>query len=119
MDTERFVQNVKNICKLRGVLPTIACRESGAGKSLLSSVSSGSIPSVEKVQLLAQYLGCTTSDLLGEKKGDILIEGIPNELTQAEFEIVLAYRKADARTQSMVDLALEPFKVPSSTEKAM
>lgn len=29
----------------------------------------GVIPSVEKVQLLAQYLGCTVSDLLGEQAG--------------------------------------------------
>ena len=27
----------------------------------------GRIPSVERIQLLAQYLGCTVSDLLGEK----------------------------------------------------
>ena len=28
----------------------------------------GRIPSVERIQLLAQYLGCTVSDLLGEKE---------------------------------------------------
>lgn len=68
MDTELFVQNVKAYCALKGVKPTVACEESGAGKSLLSRLTTqGTLPSVAKVQLLAQYLGCTVSDLLGEK----------------------------------------------------
>ena len=67
MDANVFVQNVKKYCVIKGVAPTVACRESGAGKSLMSQVSQGITPSVAKVQLLAQYLGVTTSDLLGEQ----------------------------------------------------
>ncbi len=68
METELFVQNVKKYCALKGVKPTNACAESGAGKSLISDITNrGRIPSVERIQLLAQYLGCTVSDLLGEK----------------------------------------------------
>ena len=67
MDKELFVQNVKKYCAAKGVKPTNACRESGAGINLINKMESrGSIPSVEKVQLLAQYLGITTSELLGE-----------------------------------------------------
>ena len=70
MDTEVFVLNVKAYCALKGVMPTIACAESGAGKSLISEVTNrGRVPSVERIQLLAQYLGCTVSDLLGETPG--------------------------------------------------
>ena len=70
MDTELFVQNVKRYCERNGMKPTNACAESGAGKSLLSEITSrGRIPSVERIQLLAQYLGCTVSDLLGEQAG--------------------------------------------------
>lgn len=68
MNTDIFVQNVKKYCAINGVKPTVACAESGAGKDLLSKLAKhGAIPSVAKVQLLAQYLGCTVSDLLGEK----------------------------------------------------
>ena len=70
MDVQFFVQNVKDLCKKRGVKPTIACDESGAGKNLLNHIESrGSIPSVAKVQMLADYLGVTTSELLGEASG--------------------------------------------------
>ena len=67
MDKDIFVQNVKRICAQRGIKPTVACKESGAGKDLINQIETrGSIPSVEKVQLLASYLGVTVSELLGE-----------------------------------------------------
>lgn len=67
MDKDIFVQNVKHYCKLRGMKPTVAFRECGIGTSFLNNIESrGQIPSVEKVQLLAQHLGVTTSQLLGE-----------------------------------------------------
>lgn len=82
MDKDVFVQNVKFWCEKRNVAPTVACKESGAGRDLLVNLQRGSFPSVAKVQLLAQYLGVTTSDLLGEQnessplpeKGGLLAE---------------------------------------------
>ena len=69
MNIEVFVQNVKHYCSLKGVKPTVACEESGAGKNLLSQmIHRGSLPTVARVQLLAQYLGCTVSDLLGVER---------------------------------------------------
>ncbi len=68
MDVEKFVQNVKEWCARKGVKPTVALEESGAGKNLLGQLKNrGSYPSIERVHLLAQYLGCTVSDLLGEE----------------------------------------------------
>lgn len=69
METERIVKNIQRICKERGTTPTVACRESGAGKGMVSALKKqGTIPSIEKMSLLASYLGVTTSELLGEKK---------------------------------------------------
>lgn len=70
MDLQIFVQNVELRCKALGIPPTIACRESGVGNSFLSMVKAGSAPSIVKAQKLADYLGVTTSELLGEKKSD-------------------------------------------------
>ena len=62
------MQNIKDYCALRGVKPTFACAASGAGKDIINQLENrGSIPSVEKIQLLARYLGVTTSELLGEE----------------------------------------------------
>lgn len=68
MNIDFFIKNAKKYCELKGVKPTVACAESGAGKDMLTNLSKrGIIPSIERVQLLAQYLGCTVSDLLGER----------------------------------------------------
>lgn len=68
MDKEILVQNVKILCLKKGIKPTNACKESGVGGSFLSDIVRGQTPSVAKVQMLAQYLGVTTSELLGEEK---------------------------------------------------
>ena len=69
MDKEIFVQNVKIYCALKNVSVTAACMQSGAGKDMITNlVKRDVMPSVERVQMLAQYLGCTVSDLLGETK---------------------------------------------------
>lgn len=66
MNAALFVQNVKFYSERKGVKPTAACRESGAGERLLENVKRGSEPSVGKVQMLAHYLGTTVSALIGE-----------------------------------------------------
>lgn len=67
MDAQIFVQNIKYYCNIKGVKPTVACRESGVGSSFINNLERGQTPSVAKVQMLADYLGVTTSELLGEK----------------------------------------------------
>lgn len=87
MDTQFFVQNIKLYCQLRGIKPTVACRESGAGSNLLSNIEKGSAPSVFKIQQLASYLKITTSELLGEERKPE--EGI---LGETELRLVALYR---------------------------
>ena len=103
MDVKGFVQNIKLYCDRKGVKPTVACKESGAGKDLINQIERrGSMPSIEKVQMLAEYLGVTTSDLLGEKISPV---GLPangreeeftqlfSQLTPDQQELVLAQLK--------------------------
>lgn len=68
MDVLEIVENIQRICKSRGTTPTVAGKESGAGKDLVSAMKRrGVLPSIEKMRLLADYLGVTTSELLGEE----------------------------------------------------
>jgi len=66
VDRDFFVQNVKSLCSERKLTQTEACKASGVGASFISDIKRGQTPSVEKVQMLAAYLGVTTSELLGE-----------------------------------------------------
>lgn len=69
MDKLKVVENIQRICKEKGTNPTVAGEKSGAGKEMVSNMKQkGTIPSIERFQLLAQYLGVSTSELLGEEK---------------------------------------------------
>ena len=110
MDKQLFVQNVKMYCQLRGVKPTVACRESGVGTSFINNIEArGQVPSVEKVQLLAQYLGVTTSELLGET-------GPKNLAIQDQPYLVMRYNSLPPKVQEEV-MAFIEFKVAQQGEK--
>ena len=110
MDALKFVQNIKIYCEARGVKPTVACRESGVGTSFINNLEvRGSIPSVEKVQLLAQYLGVTTSQLLGEEDPS-LKGGVPQPY------LVMRYNALSEKDQQDVMDFIE-FKTAQAKEK--
>lgn len=132
MDKETFVQNVKMLCLKRGIKPTNACKESGVGASFISDINRGQTPSVAKVQLLAQYLGVTTSELLGEptpegKARAALTEHLAQEvrdrlaedgktvLSQTASLVASAYDKADEGTQAAVRKLLDVEAVPQES----
>ena len=81
MNIEKVVENIQRVCKQRGTNPTEAGRESGAGKDLVTNMRRrGILPSIEKMSMLATYLGVTTSELLGEEKEPTpFSEGGPGE----------------------------------------
>lgn len=122
-----FVQNVKNYCERKGVKPTVACRESGAGERLLENVKRGSEPSVGKVEQLAHYLGTTVSVLIGETEPsekvmtlhDSAVVIQPDDfrhLSFAEMDMVLAYRAASSDDKTIVDAALRKYKKGTTAE---
>lgn len=117
MEIELFVENVKKYSAALGIKPTAACRNSGAGESLLDNLKRGSIPSVEKVQLLARYLGVSTSELLGEHEtgpGD----SIDQDLPYCDHLLLIGYHNADDRTREIIDQILEPFWKKERTSRS-
>ena len=100
MDAQILVQNIKIFCAQKNIKPTVACKESGAGKDLINQIERrGSLPSIEKVHLLADYLGVTTSELLGEtKKPTVQDDG----LSEAEQALMDQFRQLTPEQQAMV-----------------
>ena len=99
MDAVLFVQNIKNLCAKKGIKPTNACKESGVGNSFINDIERGRTPSVAKVQLLADYLGVTTSELLGEKKEPTVED---DGLTDGEQALLALFRQLTPEQQDMV-----------------
>ena len=100
MDVEKIVENIQRICKEKGTTPTVAGKESGAGKDLVSAMKRrGVLPSIEKMRLLAEYLGVTTSELLGETKRPTVQD---DGLTEAEQALMDQFRQLTPEQQDMV-----------------
>lgn len=93
MDIDFFVKNVQSFCQRKGVSISKACQESGAGKTLMDNVKRGRAPSIDRVQLLAQYLSVSTSALLGEEKM------LPPAVDESEKELLNLYRKLNQEGQ--------------------
>ena len=110
MDLEILVQNIKRLCALKGVKPTIACRDSGAGKNFINKIETQkSTPSVEKVQLLAQYLGVSTSELLGEETIGPKLDNVPEGKKDA----------VDALYRQLISLPAEDLQAIDRVVQAM
>lgn len=67
-----FMQNVKRLLDERNISYSRAGRESGAGIDFVRNMErKNSWPSIEKVALMADYLGITVGELIGEQKSPI------------------------------------------------
>jgi len=110
MDRKVFVQNIKHYCALRGVKPTVACRESGVGVSFINGIERGQTPSVANVQLLSSYLGITVSELIGEK--------LPQPVQEPEQPyLVRRYNRLSKAAQLEVMAFIEFKALQEDTEK--
>lgn len=114
-----FVQNIKEACKAKGIKPTVACRESGIGTSFINNIEArGQVPSVEKVQMLANYLGVTTSQLLGEEKPTPVSE---DGLDAEEQQLIHDYRTLNTQGQEYIrqtmHMAVQIYKKSSDLSK--
>ena len=114
MDKTVFVQNVKLICLNKGIKPTNACKESGVGGSFLSDINRGQVPSVAKVQMLAEYLGVSTSELLGEKIEPTIMD---DDWTPSENELI--FRSLPPERQEEVLRYMRYLVAQEQEKKAM
>lgn len=116
MDIVKIVENIQRICREKGTNPTEAGRESGAGPNMVSIMKRrGSFPSIEKMSLLASYLGVTTSELLGEEKGPAPVsEGEP--LYPPEYDLLTPANKAIV-DRLIADLAKSQPPKPTESTK--
>ena len=67
LDVTKVAENIQKICREKGVTPTVVGRESGAGKDLVTNMKKkGTRPSIERIRLVADYLGVSVAEILGE-----------------------------------------------------
>lgn len=109
MNKDVFVKNIEKYCAALGVKPTVACRESGAGIGLLQNLKRGSMPSIDKIATLADYLGVTLNDLVGE-------DAINSSRGPEQNYLVRRYNSFPPEVQKEV-MAFIEFKVAQLAEQ--
>ena len=58
MDKDLFIENIIHFSTLKREYPTKACEAAGVGKSFVSDIRRGQVPSVEKVLLSLSFFHC-------------------------------------------------------------
>ena len=71
MNNQIILERIDAECAKRGIVRATALIESGAGRSFGSNLQSGSKPSIEKIQLLADYFDVSIDYLLGRDPKDV------------------------------------------------
>lgn len=66
MDKDLLIQNIVTYARAKGESMSHACIAAGAGKSFISDIKRGRMPSLSKFVDLAEYLGISMSDLVGD-----------------------------------------------------
>lgn len=96
MDNEQLIANIARAAAAQNVSTSRACINAGCGKSFISNIKRGQTPSVALVAQLAEYLGVTTSDLVGDKhpgadEEESRLLGLFDELNEEGRERLLDY----------------------------
>ena len=70
LGNEEIIARIKKLCQAHGVSVNKAEIESGAGKSIVSGLRRGSIPSASRLGALAAYLDTSVDYLLGNTEDE-------------------------------------------------
>ena len=103
------MNRIRELRQEMGWLQSDLAQKLHIGKNTISRYETGERGlDVETILALCEIFGCTADYLLGRSL-------MPSpELNEEEAELVLAFRRGDARAREMVRLALAPF-IPAAT----
>ena len=97
---------IKEKANEKGISIKALEREAGLGNGVIKRWNETS-PQCNKLELVANYLQVSIEWLITGKN--------PSNFTKEESELIQAYKKADARTQEIVKLSLQPY-MPQETK---
>ena len=114
INKELLLLRIEKLCEEKGIKPTTAYIESGAGKNFKSNMNYAE-PTLGKISLLASYFGVSVSYLIGEtddptpenKKVFFNKEAQKIILTTQEETIIIAYRNTTCKNKQLIHTILD------------
>lgn len=103
---EIFINNLKHFLNMTGKSQKIVALAIGVPVSTFSTWMVGkALPRMGTLQALADYFGCSITDLLEEKKNEKEII-----LTEDEKALIEAYRSNDETIRKMLEMIIYTYK---------
>lgn len=117
MNNEIFLNRIDSLSKKFEIKKNTAFEDCGVGRNFSVNVKNGSIPSIEKVEALADYFDTSIDYLIGRinEAGELIkqtpdnavkcldkIVSKPSELSEAEREIMKIFRALNKEGQEIV-----------------
>lgn len=124
-----FYFNFEFLCKAKGTTPTAVVKKLNLSTSKITAWKNGSIPKMEILKLLANFLDTPVDRFFAENineaspvQGEVSRQAVTEGLfTADELQLIEAYRKLDLKGKSKVLTfifeALEAVEVIKSTEE--
>ena len=87
MNNNQMAILIKNLSRERKTTPTQVFRKIGLSKSFINNLESGSKPSVESIEKLADYFNVSTDYILGREEK----KNLPNNIDQSVHSSMIEY----------------------------
>lgn len=102
-------ERINFLCKENHITGKEIGEKLGLKKSPLTDWKNNkSKPTIDQIKTICEIFAVSADYILFEKDAD-------ENLTKEESEVIQAYKKADARTQEIVKLSLQPY-MPQETK---
>ena len=89
--TQALIEKITMLCKKKGVSVNQMVTEVGVNKSLVDNLKKGSLPSVDKLLLVARYFGVSVDFLLGNENKEPTVLPVPDQ-TPEEILLLQQWR---------------------------
>ena len=99
----QFKENLFNIMSKKGISAYKLYIDTGIAQTTISSWKKGKLPTIDKIEILVQYFGVTSDELLG-------IKNKCDNYTDEEKEVLNEYRNAKPEVQESARLLLRAGK---------
>lgn len=92
-----FFNNYVDQCNKKGISPSAAAEAMGFGRSVVTRWGNGSTPRQSALQRMADYFGCTVSDLVDGEK-----EKTPTEIDERDMRLIEWFRSLPVEKQQAI-----------------
>ncbi len=107
MDTQKVILRISELCASKGVTVNAMLKECGLSKSVVDNLKKGSISSVDKFLMMADYFDVSVDYLLGRQQKAVPVA--PSALSPPEEKLLSLFRSLNDNGQTLALQSVQAF----------